>query len=63
MAGSGDVLAGIIAALGSQIKNFADAARVGVFFHGAAGDAGHGAVIADELPRLAAQCSHLQTWW
>ena len=63
MAGSGDVLAGIIAALGSQIKNFADAARVGVFFHGAAGDAGHGAVIADELPRLAAQCSHLQRWW
>ena len=63
MAGSGDVLAGIIAALGSQIKNFADAARVGVFLHGTAGDAGQGAVIADELPRLAAQCYHLQRWW
>ena len=63
MAGSGDVLAGMIAALGSRLPNLADAARLGVFLHGAAGDAGRGAVIADELPALAARTAACQTWW
>ena len=62
MAGSGDVLAGIIAALAAQMKDPADAAKVGVYLHGAAGDMGQGAVIADDLPRLAALCAHTQTW-
>ena len=38
-AGSGDVLAGVIAALLAQRRPAIDAARVGVYLHGAAGDA------------------------
>ena len=63
MAGSGDVLAGIISGLASRMTDLAAAVRLGVFLHGAAGDAGHGAVIADGLPALAAQTAANQTWW
>ena len=63
MAGSGDVLAGIIAGLAAKMADLADAVRLGVFLHGAAGDNGHGAVIADELPALAARAAAYQTWW
>lgn len=63
MAGSGDVLAGIIAGLGSRMKDLTAAVRLGVFLHGAAGDAGHGTVIADGLPALAARQAADQTWW
>ena len=63
MAGSGDVLAGIIAGLAAQLKDLSAAVRLGVFCHGAAGDTGLGSVIADDLPRLAAECFYRQTWW
>ena len=55
--------AGIIAGLAAKIPDLADAVRLGVFLHGAAGDNGHGAVIADELPALAARAAAYQTWW
>lgn len=63
MAGSGDVLAGIIAGLTARMQDIPSAVRLGVFLHGAAGDTGHGAVIADELPALAAKAAANQTWW
>jgi NAD(P)H-hydrate epimerase len=63
MAGSGDVLAGIIAAFAAQCEELFDAVKLAVYFHGAAGDRGRGTVTADELPRLAAECAHDQTWW
>lgn len=63
MAGSGDVLAGIIAGIASGMGDLAAAVRLGVFLHGAAGDTGRGAVIADELPALAAQAAAYQRWW
>ena len=63
MAGSGDVLAGIIAGLAAKMKDIPAAVRLGVFLHGAAGDTGRGAVIADELPALAARAGACQTWW
>lgn len=62
MAGSGDVLAGIIAALAAGGRSCIDAARLGVFLHGMAGDMGHGRIIADELPELAAEAADLQIW-
>ena len=55
-AGSGDVLAGIIAALLAGGYPPFDAARLGVFLHGMAGDEGGHSLIADELPLLAARC-------
>jgi NAD(P)H-hydrate epimerase len=63
VAGSGDVLAGITAGLAAQMEDLGAAARLAVFLHGAAGDMGRGAVIADDLPRLAAECAANQTWW
>ena len=63
MAGSGDVLAGITAGIAAQMEDLGAAARLAVFLHGAAGDMGRGAVIADDLPRLAAECAANQTWW
>jgi NAD(P)H-hydrate epimerase len=63
MAGSGDVLAGMIAALIARIKEIPAAVRLGVYLHGASGDAGHGAVIADDLPALAAERAAAQIWW
>jgi len=55
MAGSGDVLTGITAGLWSQGMEDFDAACAGAFLHGAAGDAGRGALIADDLPQMAAR--------
>jgi NAD(P)H-hydrate epimerase len=54
-AGSGDVLAGVIGALLAQGVTAADAARAGVYVHGAAGDAltethGERGVISSDLP-------------
>jgi NAD(P)H-hydrate epimerase len=63
MAGSGDVLAGMIAALIARTKDIPAAVRLGVYLHGASGDAGHGAVIADDLPALAAERAAAQIWW
>jgi NAD(P)H-hydrate repair Nnr-like enzyme with NAD(P)H-hydrate dehydratase domain len=63
MAGSGDVLAGIIAGLTAKMKDIPSAVRLGVFLHGAAGDTGRGAVIADDLPALAAAAAAYHTWW
>lgn len=63
MAGSGDVLAGITAALAARMEDPGEAARLAVFIHGAAGDRGRGSVIADRLPALAAECAADQTWW
>jgi NAD(P)H-hydrate epimerase len=56
--GSGDVLAGVIGALLAQGLAAGDAARAGVYVHGAAGDAlgavlGRG-VIASDLPAAVA---------
>lgn len=62
MAGSGDVLAGIIAALAANGYSEAEAARQGAFLHGMAGDMGRGTVIADDLPKLAAAAADLQIW-
>ena len=45
------------------MKDLTAAVRLGVFLHGAAGDAGHGTVIADGLPALAARQAADQTWW
>lgn len=64
-AGSGDVLAGVIAGLAAQGAKLADAAVVGVYLHGLAGDNAaiikgeHGLVagdIIDELPKTIKQC-------
>ncbi|MCI5779697.1 MAG: NAD(P)H-hydrate dehydratase [Lentisphaeria bacterium] len=52
-AGSGDVLAGTIGALAAQPgMTAADAAALGVYLHGIAGENAPGTLIADELPRL-----------
>lgn len=51
-AGSGDVLAGIIAAQAAALPLF-EAAALGAYIHGAAGEAAPGIIIADQLPRLA----------
>lgn len=55
-AGSGDVLAGIITGLLAAGYVPFDAAKLGVFLHGLAGDEGGFSLIADELPLLAAKC-------
>ena len=56
VAGSGDVLAGIITGLLAGGLAPFDAAKLGVFLHGLAGDEGGFPLIADELPLLAAKC-------
>ena len=56
VAGSGDVLAGIITGLLAGGYAPFDAAKLGVFLHGLAGDEGGFSLIADELPLLAAKC-------
>ena len=38
-AGSGDVLGGIIVSLAARMENITDAAALGVYLHGCAGDA------------------------
>ena len=53
-AGSGDVLAGLIGALLANGMLVYDAARLGVFIHGAAGERCGRGCIADDLPRAAA---------
>ena len=62
MAGSGDVLAGIIAALAASGHTPPAAARLGAFLHGMAGDMGRGTIIADKLPELAAGAADLHIW-
>ncbi|HEX7841581.1 MAG TPA: NAD(P)H-hydrate dehydratase, partial [Kofleriaceae bacterium] len=57
--GSGDVLAGTIGALLAQGLSPVDAARAGVFVHGAAGDAlaevhGDRGVVSSDLPEAIA---------
>ncbi len=51
-AGSGDVLSGVIGALLAQGLSAWDAARLGVFLHGRAGETGGIGLIADDLPGL-----------
>ena len=53
-AGSGDVLAGIIGGLLANGLPVYDAARLGAFIHGAAGERCGRGCIADDLPRAAA---------
>ena len=52
-AGSGDVLTGLIAAIGSTGLEPIYAASLGAFIHGAAGELGDLGISADELPKLA----------
>ena len=49
-AGSGDVLAGVIGALLANGMSVYDAAKLGVFIHGAAGERCGRGCIADDLP-------------
>ena len=51
-AGSGDVLAGIIAAQAAELPCF-EAAALGAYIHGAAGELADRVIMADELPELA----------
>jgi NAD(P)H-hydrate epimerase len=57
MAGSGDVLAGIIGALAAQpgMMNCRESAGLGADIHGIAGEIAPGILIADELPEYAGQ--------
>lgn len=50
VAGSGDVLAGVIGALAAQLKHPFDAAALGAYLHGIAGETAPGMLIADDLP-------------
>ena len=54
-AGSGDVLAGTIGALAAQGLEAFDAACLGAFIHGVAGEEAEKVLIADELPDLIAE--------
>jgi NAD(P)H-hydrate epimerase len=54
-AGSGDVLAGIIGAVASNGLAVGDAAMLGAYIHGIAGESAQKIFAADELPDLAAQ--------
>ncbi len=56
-AGSGDVLAGVIASFLAQGMTAFDAAGAGVFLHGLAGETENG-LIADDLPRLCGKILH-----
>ena len=49
-AGSGDVLAGTIGAFAAACGDITDAAALGVFVHGIAGESAEGIPCADELP-------------
>jgi NAD(P)H-hydrate epimerase len=58
--GSGDVLTGLIAALGAQGMDLFAAAQLGVYLHGLAGDIaaqelGEESLIASDLPRFLAR--------
>lgn len=64
--GTGDVLAGVIAALIAQGLPIAEAARLGVYVHGAAGDAlyathGRGAISSDLPEAIARELAALTT--
>ena len=54
-AGSGDVLAGVIGALASSGANAFDAACLGAYIHGIAGEIADRVIIADQLPELISQ--------
>jgi NAD(P)H-hydrate epimerase len=54
-AGSGDVLAGIVAGLTAQGMSALDAARAGAFLHGACGRIAGPGLIAEDLPDLLPQ--------
>jgi NAD(P)H-hydrate epimerase len=54
-AGSGDVLSGIIGALAAQGVPAFQAAQLGAYIHGIAGELPHRMIIADELPELAGE--------
>jgi NAD(P)H-hydrate epimerase len=54
-AGSGDVLSGIIGALAAQGVPAFQAAQLGAYIHGIAGEIAPGILIADELPEYAGQ--------
>ena len=54
-AGSGDVLAGIIGALAAQDLSLFEAAALGAYIHGLAGESAGFVPVADELPQLASQ--------
>ena len=54
-AGSGDVLAGIVAGLTAQGMSAFDAARTGAFLHGACGRIAGAGLIAEDLPDLLPQ--------
>ncbi|MDD3885985.1 MAG: NAD(P)H-hydrate dehydratase [Victivallaceae bacterium] len=57
-AGTGDVLAGVIAGLGVALGgDAARAARLGVFLHGRGGEYGSGGFISDDLPELVGQAA------
>ena len=51
-AGSGDVLAGVIGAAASWGMSICDAAVLGAYIHGVAGESAEKVIIADELPEL-----------
>ncbi len=51
-AGSGDVLSGVIAAFLGQKYDPFDAARIGVYLHGKAGERGAGLIADDLLPEI-----------
>ena len=51
-AGSGDVLAGVIGALSARSKNLFDAASLGAYIHGIAGEFNERIITADDLPEI-----------
>ena len=55
-AGSGDVLAGLVAAFMAQAVSPREAAAMAVFAHGLAGQRGGRYLVADDLPKLLQSC-------